>query len=1554
MKRKNVSLSICVALAFAGFARAADEGETPSEEPVNREILVESGEKLVLNALDMTNGVVVRAMAGSTLKVAKSGDFFPTESQPGFTAFHGVEFPADADWPAVGTSEAEALAHFKYDGFTGVVQDPERVKIYQKNVKNRQFNLYAAKWSVAEAMTISLFEHFAAEILVILDGEVIFSDVYWNGESCKRGVAISAGEHTLVIVLATQGQDKCTPKSGNSNKNNEGRFGHANAEQIPGLVYNVGNADLNLTNLKNGISGVSGTKFFGNEGTSSEFSAYVPDALLRGETEPACDLEARIFVDGGEAGGGTVTLDLSACSNPEAGVRLKGGLLATNGCSLVVKGSTRLRVGGGSGTFAGTSMDKHWTFLGAPVSFEAPGDDGNIVFEKWATVISTPPKWTVFENPTLALMGSNALGDGDVTIDSFDVQLHTPGAVTEGSTITVGDGHTLRLKPCVFSESDCWQWAGVEGAFTNNIVLGSANARLELPNVKPLLVKGDVSGTGTVEVEYEAPISSLTDQEGITVFDGNATFKGTVYAKKGYVVFNQETPGDEGNLVKLGCQIQEQSWGIVNQQGVLRLKPAGADETPTTARIAKVQAIPFTYTYQKGDKKGTTEVVANGAIEVAKYQTMQIGTWEGSGALSGDNTALENSRGEVGVLAPGSLLRVLVADMKIGKVGTNAIARCGTSLKALEIGEMEAGGTAIIQGATPVTVTAGGAGDIILRAVTDEVPVTLQDGAALRRMTFESNARVVISGEGSVQALCGTGRVAVAGNVALACIEPSVTVEVLDGGHVTYGAQAGGLYDLGADIDPALWLDADAGSDTYRQLSLSGHPNVVYTNGSIVIDQWFDVRPWQRTYYGWNRRCDGTVETHQQVYPYLLANACNGRTTLQFDKFGNSVQGIWSSSFKNDGKSDRAGRRMPFNKPITARYAVMVFGSENGGGTCILGGWNVKDGNVQYNTPGQLRRFAAEHYTHDALDSWTGSMLPLATDWSKPIFDEDRPTWVDGKRVNPTTTGFNGKYQIVAFELGDDAQGGVPVQSLGAYGDDTRDPAGQIYGEVLVFTNALTDAQRRRVETYLSAKWGIPLAETDLPKATVDVLPGGSASLAAGTSGDFIFTGNPAVEISGAMVASGYNKGTVTLAGGSLEIPDLKRPWSESDVAATKDSQMGWYDPEDSTRFIKRTISGDTRLDAIDTILSKFSGNTKETYQNTTAFLHGYLGQDDYVTADKNNRADRRPWLVRGARRSGPERNWMDFTVYPTNDKSGNCLRFKNVWSQTTELGNANRANQNFRTAFVVTDTTKGGGNVLCEASEGNMTPTKERVGYDLSAPIWASGSRTAITGGKTYLNGAEIDGTKTGYTGRPELLTVAATGDVLLSAVGYYNGKGPDGSKEHSYEIVGETIFYKTALDDETRAGVESYLMRKWLGKLPAGFVDWTEATVSGSGEVKAAKTEALPKFGGDFAGCVTLTGTEFAFHADASGAVTDGLSLPADATIALPATATVAVDFAGRRTTCDLLSAGTITGCDLATWTLAVTPETSDRFKLKVVEKDGKQVLQAVLRGGLYLLIR
>ena len=1518
---------------------------------------VAPGETLVLNTcpdaflVDSTN--VVHAAAGSTLALRSTLGDFPAEGRPGFTVVHGVTFPQDAAWPAVGTSEAAALAGFRYTAVKDVEQTPGRVKIYQTGVADRQFDLYAAKWSVPADMTISLFEHFASSVFVVLDGTVVFSDTHWNWETARKDLSLAAGTHTLVIAVATQGQNACTPKTGNTDKNKEGRYGHANAQTVPGLVYNVNNATLTLDALRSGVSGVDGTRFFENVPGDAPFTTYVP-ALGPDTTLPeAFVLRPRVLADGGE-----VTLDLTGLAGVAQSFLMYGGLLATNGATVVVKGADTLRFGGAS-----HNSDKHWSFYGAPVVFRhADGTDnavGTVAFESRATVLAHPPRWTVAPGTSLALMGANVLGGGDVALNDFDVQLQAPGAVAEGASVTVGAGRTLSLKPCGIDPTDPWKWYGTAGAFTNAIVLGGSGATLRLPNVVPLDVWGTLSGAGTVEAEYEAT-SARTDA--VTTFHGAATFEGTVRVVKGEVVFLQETPGAAGNTVRLEESSNWNDWNGGGQWeehfGAIRLLPAGAGETETTARIARVEAKDHTRIDNQETGARTTRM--NATVHVAKRQTMKIGTWNGNGRLQGDDysdAGAGTSETEVGTLDADSFLRVLVRKrLSVGEMGSRSTVRCAPALERLEIGRMAAGATAIVQGSTAVTVGDGGAGEVILRDTTATHPLAL---GSLRRLTFESAATTVVT-DGAIQSVCGTGTLVVSnGTVRLGNIAPGVNVKLVEGGRVVYAAQAvPGAYDLGEDIDPALWLDADAPADCFRQLSLKGHPNVVYTNGSVVIDKWFDVRPGQRDLYGFNKRCDGTDEVHQQVYPYLLKNACNGRTTLQFDRYGHSVAGLWSSYWVDDPtKTSRAGRRMPLNKPVAARYAVMVFGSENGGGMSVLGGWNVTEGKETYTTPGALPRFPADCYTTEALDLWKGKALKLATDWSLPIFAEPRPTWVDGAAVDPTTTGFNGRYQILSFQLAEDGSA-VPVQCLGACGKDVKDSAGQIYGEVLVFTNTLTAIQRQRVERYLSRKWGIPLAgmtaETDAAAPRIDVVPGTSVELEDGGVGELVLAGSPALTLTGRHVATGVHAGSVALAGGTLDIPALQLPWSEADVATTKDEQMGWYDPDDASRYLDRAIANDTRPLAVDTLFSKFSGTTRDTYRNTTAFLHGYLGQADYSTADANNRADRRPWRATGVRGTGPSRTWLDFTAYPDGDRSGNCLRFKNAWSQTTELGNATRANQNFRTAFVVTDTSKGGGNVLCEASAGNMTPTKERKGYDPASPIWASGSRAAITGGKTYLDGVEVDGTKRGYTGRPELLTVAATADVLLSAVGYYNGKAADGTVEHSYETVGEMIFYKTALDEETRAGVESYLMRKWLGKVPAAFVDWRDATVSGTGAVHAPSGAYLPRFDAGFAGAVGLTDVAHAFGVDASGAVTNAVSLPAGADLVLPAAGTVSVAFANKPVSCDLMTAKTVTGADLAAWTFAVTPDTAKDMELKVVDlDDGRQALRLVVKGGGTLLI-
>ncbi len=1536
---------------------------------VAAEVVVNSGETLVLNGggADNLRETIICAKGGSTLKI------LPMEGLPagtrGFAAYHGTTLPTDAEWPAVGTSRDAALAAFKYSQFDGAKQTLECLMMQKSGVQDRQFDLYAATWTVPEAMTISLFEHTASKVLVILDETVVLSDHTWNHETTKKDIAVSAGDHTLIVIVATEGWNECT--SVNSNKNSDGRYGFASGDRTaPGLVYNTANADLALKTSKPGASGcVADTYYFQNESEEdSSFTVYTPTELGK-ETvdaslpQPVFAANMRILVDGGEVGGGEVRLDLSECVNPAEGIALVGGIQTTNNGSVVVVGTDRLRVGGYS------NGGKHWTFYGVPLTFKNADDtdnmDGMVAFEKYVTIRTPPPKWTIAANTDVALMGVNLLGTDDVTIDNFDLQVQSADAVVEGKTIFVGAGRTLSLKPCKVDSNDCWQWYGIEGAITNNITLGGTGALLKLPNVVSIDVVGHLGGTGNVRVEYDA----MTPKSAETTFE-SASFVGTITAIKGGIAFKQATPGAAENTVVVG---EEYGWGT-GCHGWVRLSPEGAGERETVARIRRVEARSDTGT---NSKTGVQETPMDGSVMVARRQTMQIGTFAGQGCVRGDDAeaASFDCSAAIDVLEANAFLRVLLGKRcSIGLMETDSTARLMPQLECFEADVLEAGTTVVAQGPTAIRLGEASKAELRVADTTATVNLTLGAGetpnGSLRRLTFESAATVVLT-NGAIQTVGGPGTLVIAGTVRVGHIAPETVVRVLDGGRIVATAQAvPGVYDLGVDIDPALWLDADAGAATYRQLSFAEHPNVVYTNDSVVIDQWFDVRPGQRDYYGWNRRCEGKPDdTHQQVYPYLLTNSCNGRTTLQFDKYGGRVPGQWGAPFKDDGKTYRAGRRLPFNKPITARYAVMVFGSENGGGTSVLGGYmskadvEVDENGKVYNTPGVLQRFADEVFMAEDAYNDNSDLYKMARDWTQPLFHVNRPTWVDGVRVDPTQRNvLNGGYQILAFEIADDEGNGVPVQSLGSCSKvDTsgRDAAGQIYGEVLIFTNALTAVQRQRVEQYLSRKWGIPLKEKGEvpPGAAVDVLAGGSVTVEGDAPGGVVFAGASSLTLGGDYLATGAHLGTVTLTGGLLEIPALAVPPSESEIPT--DNLRGWYDPDDATRYVTRTIADNERPLAMDALFSKFSGTTAETYDGQVAYLWGFLNLDKGEYSTDSKIGDRRPWKAEGARGTGPSRTWLDYTVYsndPVQDGLGNCLRPKNVFKEAQALGGGGRVAQGFKTAFIVTDTSKGGGNPICDRDNPVMSPTVERAGYDYTAAIWPSGAPTAFTNGRTFLDGRQVDGTSRGYTGRPELLTVQTDGtDKQFYAIGYYNGKGPDGEAgECSYEILGEMIFYTTVLDDTTRTDIEAYLMKKWLGKVPAGYVDWRDATITGEGSVLAPSPVYLPKFDAAFSGTVALTNTVLTFNADAAGAVTNALALPAGVTVNLPAQGTVNVTGSKRVHGAVLVDAGAValgeqTSGVVEGWALNLTPANTEA-KLKL--EGGK--LKLVFPSGMVILFR
>ena len=87
---------------------------------------------------------------------------------------------------------------------------------------------------------------------------------------------------------------------------------------------------------------------------------------------------------------------------------------------------------------------------------------------------------------------------------------------------------------------------------------------------------------------------------------------------------------------------------------------------------------------------------------------------------------------------------------------------------------------------------------------------------------------------------------------------------------------------------------------------------------------------------------------------------------------------------------------------------------------------------------------------------------------------------------------------------------------------------------------------------------------------------------------------------------------------------------------------------------------------------------------------------------------------------------------------------------------------------------------------------------------------------------------------------------------------------------------------------------MKKWMNRLPSGFADVSDVTVSGTGTVYVAEADVRQKFDPSFSGTVEVGGGQaFNIVVDPlSNAVSGALVVP-DAILGLPSACTVNVDF-------------------------------------------------------------
>ena len=710
------------------------------------------------------------------------------------------------------------------------------------------------------------------------------------------------------------------------------------------------------------------------------------------------------------------------------------------------------------------------------------------------------------------------------------------------------------------------------------------------------------------------------------------------------------------------------------------------------------------------------------------------------------------------------------------------------------------------------------------------------------------------------------------------------------------------------------WFDA-ADESSYVLLNTTppaGKSNV-FPGGYPALVGWKDTLKGTNDVFCYNTRLwmnDPPANNYVlQVVPYVVTNGLNG---LNYVSFGTAGGKVASADWGLNASATEA-RRLPFWKgeadgavkaagaaaSSECKYAIMVFGSQQGGGKALLG------------TPAS----ASNRLTRDD----TTSKAWLGVNASK--YD----MIVDGTSVNPGTDTPNGGWQIVSIDM---TRKDTTIDSLGAQtasGSDATASGGQNYAEVILFSSAPTEAERRACERYLAKKWGL------------------TGSYAGGLARDNYrlnsASDETAVTVVGDVKLTGVYEGALNVDDHSTVSFTHNLPPTEADLPST--GRVGWFDPEFEPTRKMRTTNVNRPLE-LDGILCRTADGVDAT--------RGWFGGSRVKDAE-----NRSPWIDEGSRNGGPSRHWIDFRdkydVACGNNLLGNNLRYRTVEYAESAMSNAASTSFNIQQAFMVLDTSAGGGTPLLDkvdatgvvrARRGNNKPG-DSAAWPIHVRLSTRATEGVFTNGKAWLDKTQVDPYTHGFTGKPEILTLETTGVFPAAYLGYYGGS----NEGANFEIMGETIFYSSPLSDEDRAKVQDYLIYKWLGKMDSAvYADSTAATLSGAGTVTAASIDdaALPDLS-SFTGTLALSG---------------GLSLVVGETktlacaVSLPKGCTISVEVPDGTAdgTYTLLEAASIDGFDGAT--VVLTGDKVDKYKAVVTCDGGIISIKLRLVRGLTLILR
>ena len=331
--------------------------------------------------------------------------------------------------------------------------------------------------------------------------------------------------------------------------------------------------------------------------------------------------------------------------------------------------------------------------------------------------------------------------------------------------------------------------------------------------------------------------------------------------------------------------------------------------------------------------------------------------------------------------------------------------------------------------------------------------------------TLELTADAMLAGAVSGMVSVAEGKTARFGSVTGSFTKTGAGTAVLGWGDAGSDIRVvEGAVEVGDAMPPqsglSAWLDATAAES-------------LTTNEAGVVSNWADRRGGALS----------AVRYQEHQLPVWTAAALNGLPVLDFGR-------IAEKTIEGDD------RMMAFSSARTEiRTVFWVIGSRNGGGF-LLGDSQAVDG--------------SKRHFHRGGDFGLSASAPL---WGGDGQDKGivraGETWVNGAAVDGTQTGLSGTYDLVGWRISetDDAAGksagATWLASCYAPGksENYRLTGGQELGELLIYTNRLTDAERDAATAYLARKWfpQTAAAETKPTFGTV-TLEGAGATFHAGAA----------------------------------------------------------------------------------------------------------------------------------------------------------------------------------------------------------------------------------------------------------------------------------------------------------------------------------------------------------------------------------------------------------------------------------------------------------------------